>query len=176
MNMSLVKKTFCVGALALAMCATMALAAGKGIKVGETFPELSSFGLEGKLPGDLKGKVVLVDFWASWCGPCKDSFPVMEELHKKYAARGLVILAVNLDDDAGAMKDFLKDFPTSFPIVRDASKKLVSFANIASMPSSIVVGKDGRVVAIHKGFRGKETIAQYNKEFAELLGVTVASK
>jgi len=174
--MSLARKIFCVAALALAMCATSALAGGKSLKVGDTFPELGNFDLEGKLPDDLKGKVVLVDFWASWCGPCKDSFPAMEELHKKFAARGLVILAVNLDEDAGAMKDFLKDHPASFPIVRDGSKKLVGLANIASMPSSIVIGKDGKVVAIHKGFHGKETIAQYNKEFADLLGITVAAK
>jgi thiol-disulfide isomerase/thioredoxin len=174
MNMSLVKKSLCVGALALAVCAT-AIAAGKGLKIGDAFPEISSFGLEGKLPDDLKGKVVLVDFWASWCGPCKESFPAMEEMHKKYAAKGLVILAVNVDEDVNAMKDFLKDQTATFTIVHDGAKKLVGLANIASMPSSIVIGKDGKVVAIHRGFHGKETVAQYNKEFSELLGTTVAS-
>lgn len=176
MNMSLVKKTFCTGALALAISLPSALAGGKGIAVGDTFPDLANFGLEGKLPGDLKGKVVLVDFWASWCGPCKDSFPAMEELHNKYSAQGLVVLAVSVDQDTEAMKDFLKDHPGSFTIMHDAKKKLVSRVNISSMPSSIVIGRDGRVVAIHKGFHGKETVSQYHKEFDGLLGVTVASK
>jgi len=176
MNMSLVKKSLWAGALALAMCAPLALAGGKGVKVGDAFPELSSFGLEGKLPDDLKGKVVLVDFWASWCGPCKESFPVMEEMHKKYAAKGLVILAVNVDEDAAAMKDFLKDHPATFTIVHDAKKQLVGLVNISSMPTSIVLGKDGKVVSIHKGFHGKETAKQYAKEFDELLGANQASQ
>lgn len=176
MNTSLVKKSLLVGALALAVCAQSALAGGKGIKVGDSFPELSSFGLEGNLPADLKGKVVLVDFWASWCGPCKDSFPVMEDLHQKFGAKGLVVLAVNVDEDAAAMKDFLKDHQASFTIVRDASKKLVGTANIASMPTSFVIGADGKVVAIHKGFHGKDTAKDYAKEFEGLLSANVASK
>lgn len=176
MNMSLVKKTFCVAALTVAICTPSAWAGGKGIAVGDTFPDLGSFGLEGKLPGDLKGRVVLVDFWASWCGPCKDSFPAMDELQKKYGAQGLVVLAVSVDQDAEAMKDFLKEHPASFPIVHDAKKKLVSRVNISSMPASIVIGRDGKVVAIHKGFHGKETVSQYHHEFDGLLGVTVASK
>lgn len=178
-NILLVKKSLWAGVLALAVCAPLALAGGKsekGVKVGDAFPELSSFGLEGNLPADLKGKVVLVDFWASWCGPCKESFPAMEELHQKYAAKGLVILAVNVDEDVAAMKDFLKDHPATFTIVRDARKKLVGLANISSMPSSIVVGKDGKVVAMHKGFHGKETTKQYAKEFDELLGISLPSK
>lgn len=170
MNMPLVKKSLLAITLALAVCAPLAFAGGKGLKVGDTLPELSSFELEGNLPAALKGKVVLVDFWASWCGPCKESFPVMEELHKKYAAKGVVILAVNVDEKAAAMNDFLKDHPVTFTVVRDAKKKLVGLANIPSMPSSFIVGPDGKVAAVHKGFYGKETASQYTKEIDELLG------
>lgn len=176
MKMSFAKNLFQAGALALVLCAPVAFAGGKGLKVGDTLPELSSFGLEGKLPDDLKGKVVLVDFWASWCGPCKESFPVMEELHKKYEAKGLIVLAVNVDEKADAMKDFLKDHPASFTIVHDAKKKLVAAANISSMPTSFVIGKDGKVFSIHKGFHGKETATQYAKEFDELLSGKITSK
>lgn len=176
MNTSLVKKTMLAGALALAFTTVSALAGGKPIKVGDSFPDLAGFNLEGKLPEDLKGKVVIVDFWASWCGPCKESFPAMEELHQKYSDKGVVIVAVNVDEDAGAMKDFLKENKASFTIVRDAGKKLVSAANIASMPSSFVIGADGKVAAVHKGFHGKETAKQYSSEIDGLLGKTVASK
>jgi cytochrome c biogenesis protein CcmG/thiol:disulfide interchange protein DsbE len=176
MNTSLVNKSMLAGALALAVCAQLAFAGGKGVKVGDTFPEFNSFGLEGKMPDDLKGKVVLVDFWASWCGPCKESFPVMEEMQQKYGSKGLVILAVNVDEDVAAMKDFLKDHPATFTIVHDAKKQLVGLANISSMPTSIVLGKDGKVAAIHKGFHGKETAKQYAKEFDELLGANLANK
>jgi cytochrome c biogenesis protein CcmG/thiol:disulfide interchange protein DsbE len=176
MNMSLIKKSMFVGAIALTVYATSAVAGGKGIKVGDVLPDLTTFGLEGKLPGDLKGKVVLLDFWASWCGPCKESFPAMEELHQKYGAKGLVIVAVNVDEDAGAMKDFLKDHAATFAIVHDASKKLVGTANIASMPTSFMIGTDGKVVSIHKGFHGKETAKQYVAEVEKLLAGSVASK
>jgi cytochrome c biogenesis protein CcmG, thiol:disulfide interchange protein DsbE len=176
MNMSLINKSMLVGALALTLATSSTFAGGKGIKVGDTLPELSSFGLEGKLPGDLKGKVVLLDFWASWCGPCKESFPVMDELQQKYGAKGLVILAVNVDEKIAAMQDFLKDHPVQFTTVHDATKKLVGTANIASMPTSFLIGKDGKVVAIHKGFHGKETAKEYVAEVEKLLAGNVASK
>jgi thiol-disulfide isomerase/thioredoxin len=175
--MSLVKSTLLAGALALGVFSTTAFAGGKGIKVGDALPELNTFGLEGNLPADLKGKVVVLDFWASWCGPCKESFPAMNDLQKKYADKGLVILAVNVDEKAEAMKDFLKQNPASFTIVHDATKKLVGTANISSMPTSFVVGKDGKVAVIHKGFHGKDTIKQYEAEIEKLLSAeAIASK
>lgn len=176
MNMSLIKKSLLVGALALTFCAGSALAGGKALKVGDALPDLKSFGLEGTLPAELDGKVVLLDFWASWCGPCKESFPVMEDLHKKYGQKGLVILAVNVDEDAGAMKDFLQAHAVTFPIVHDATKKLVGTANISSMPTSFVIGTDGKVFSIHKGFHGKETVKQYEAEIEKLLATVVAKK
>lgn len=176
MNTSLIKKSMLVGALALAVCATTTFAGGKTLKVGDTLPDLTTFGLEGKLPDDLKGKVILLDFWASWCGPCKESFPVMEELHQKYGTKGLVILAVNVDEDVAAMKDFLKSHPATFTIVHDATKKLVGTANISSMPTSLVIGTDGKVASIHKGFHGKETAKQYAAEVEKLLAGNLANK
>ena len=176
MNTSHISKSLLAGALALAVFATPVFAGGKSIKEGDTFPDLSKFNLEGTLPAELKGKVVLVDFWASWCGPCKESFPVMEDLQQRYSSQGLVILAVNLDDEESAMKEFLKDHKASFTIVRDASKKLVGTVNIASMPSSFIVGPDGKVAVVHKGFHGKDTAREYAQEIEGLLNKTVASK
>ena len=176
MNMLQVKKSLLVGALALSFCSLSVYAGDKGLKVGDTFPDLGSFGLEGKMPDTMKGKVVLVDFWASWCGPCKESFPVMEELQQRFGSKGLIILAVNVDEERSAMDDFLKGHPATFNIVRDAKKKLVGTANISSMPSSFIVGTDGKIVAIHKGFHGKETSKQYVKEIESLVGAGLASK
>jgi len=158
-----------VGLLALASVIPSALAADKGIKPGDSFPDLASFSLEGKMPEQLRDKIVLVDFWASWCGPCKDSFPAMEELQTRFGSKGLVVLAVNLDEDAATMNDFLKKHPVTFNVVRDAKKKLVSTVNIKSMPSSFILGPDGKVAFVHRGYHGQETRAQYVREIEGLL-------
>jgi thiol-disulfide isomerase/thioredoxin len=149
---------------------------GEPLKVGDALPDLSAFGLEGKLPDQLKGKVVLLDFWASWCGPCKESFPVMDDLQQKYGTKGLVILAVNVDENVAAMKDFLKDHPVNFNILHDATKKLVGTAKIGSMPTSFLINPFGQVVAVHKGFHGKETAKEYAAEVEKLLAGNLANK
>ncbi len=139
------------------------------LKPGEAFPELTAFKLEGKLPEDLKGKVVIVDFWASWCGPCKESFPVLNELKKKYADRGLVIIAVNVDEERADMETFLKANPATFTVVRDAGQKLVPKTGIKTMPSSFVLDGEGKVRFAHAGFHGDKTKKQYEEQIESLL-------
>jgi cytochrome c biogenesis protein CcmG/thiol:disulfide interchange protein DsbE len=151
---------------ALALIGSLGVAAT--LKEGDAFPDLAQYELEGKLP-DLRGKVVLVDFFASWCGPCNESFPVMEELHKKFAGRGLIVVAINLDKNKEDMADFLKLHPASFVIVRDASNKLVRQIKIPTMPSSFLIDQNGKVHAFHRGFRGEETRRKYNEEIEALL-------
>ena len=107
-----------------AMLAGTLLTANAALKVGDTLPDLATFKLEGKLPDALKGKVVIVDFWASWCLPCAESFPVLDELQKKYGDK-LVVIGVNVDEKAANMEKFLKKHAVSFTLVRDAGQKLV---------------------------------------------------
>jgi thiol-disulfide isomerase/thioredoxin len=170
MNMSFLKPNslrvpiICVVALTFA---TFSLFAAP-IKVGDTFPDLSKFRLEGKLP-DLKGKVVLVDFWASWCVPCKKSFPALNELHRRYGGKGLVIIAVNVDENRANMEAFLKSIPASFTVVRDAEQKLVATAEVEGMPTSFLLDTTGRVRFRHNGYAGDETKNKYAGEIEELL-------
>jgi len=140
-----------------------------GLKTGDLFPDLGGFKLEGKLPDSLKGKVVLVDFWASWCEPCKQSFPVMEDLHKRYAEKGLIIIAVNVDENRADMEAFLKKNNVSFSILRDGGQKLVDKTGIATMPSSFLIDREGKVRFAHTGFRGAETKKKYEEEIESLL-------
>jgi len=164
MNISLLKK------LTLAVwLAGSVLTVRAALTVGDTFPGLDGFSLEGKLPDALKGKVVIVDFWASWCGPCKESFPAMNELQKKYASRGLVIIAVNEDEDKSDMQDFLKDNAAAFTVVRDARQKLVAVAGIETMPSSFVLDGAGKVRFTHSGFHGAATRKEYAEQIESLL-------
>jgi cytochrome c biogenesis protein CcmG/thiol:disulfide interchange protein DsbE len=140
-----------------------------GFKAGDDLPDLATLKLEGTLPNDLKGKVVLLDFWASWCEPCKASFPAMAELQKKYGAQGLVVVAVNVDEKRADMESFLKQNAASFAVVRDAAQQLVAQAGIATMPSSFLIDQAGKVRFVHAGFRGEESRKKYQQEIESLL-------
>ncbi len=139
------------------------------LKPGDPFPDLTQFPLEGKLPEDLKGQVRVVDFWASWCAPCKDTFPAMEELYVRFQKQGLVILAINVDKSRTAMTEFLKDHPVTFTVLRDSRKELVSKLRLPSLPSTFILDREGRVHSACKGFRNAESRRKAVKEIEELL-------
>ncbi|HTZ20697.1 MAG TPA: TlpA disulfide reductase family protein [Opitutaceae bacterium] len=138
------------------------------VKTGEAFPVLASAGLVGQVPATA-GKILLVDFWASWCAPCKASFPVYARLQADYAVRGLVIVAVSVDEDPAAYAAFVKKFAPPFVTVRDATQQLVSAVNVPTMPTSYLVGPDGRVRHVHSGFHGEETEQALRTEIEALL-------
>lgn len=152
----------------LVLMSTSLGASAAAPKVGDAFPELGTAGLEGTLP-ELKGKVVLVDFWASWCGPCKKSFPVMADLHQKYAPRGFAIVAISVDEQKAAMDGFVKKAQPPFAIVRDAKGRLAEIAGIDKMPTSYLVGGDGKILAVHSGFDGEATRKEYVREIEAAL-------
>ncbi len=151
---------FAIGLLSLAFAE---------LKVGEPFPDLTTLKLAGKLPVDLKDKIVVVDFWASWCKPCKKSFPALNELQRKFAAQGLLIIGVNEDEKPANMADFLAKNPATFAVVRDADQKLVAQIGVNTMPSSFILDRTGKVRFIHSGFHGDDTKQQYMTEIESLL-------
>ncbi len=163
MNTSLLKK------LTLAtLLAGIVYTASAALKVGDTLPDLTTFNLEGKLPDSLKGKIVIVDFWASWCLPCAKSFPVLDELQKKYGDR-LVVLAVNVDEKQANMDKFLQKHPVLLTVVRDGEQKLVAAVEPQTMPTSFILDGEGKVRFMHKGFHGEDTRKEYLSEIDSLL-------
>ncbi len=131
------------------------LHAAGGWREGNALPDLAKFGLSGSLP-NLAGKVVYLDFWASWCAPCKASFPVLNGWHQQLGARGLVVLGVNVDDNEADMVTFLKGNKVAFPIVRDAAHQLVAAANVSTMPTSFMIDRKGVIRHVHNGFHKKD--------------------
>lgn len=103
-----------------------------------------------------RGKVVVVDFWASWCVPCRRSFPWMNEMHSKYGDDGLVIIGVNMDADAADAQKFLGQYPAEFSVVYDPNGDLARQYDVIAMPSSYVFDRDGKQVAQHLGFKVKQ--------------------
>ena len=117
-----------------------------------------------KLPGvdgtvnleDFRGKVVYLDFWASWCIPCKKSFPWMNKIKEKYKEKGFEIIAVNLDKNKASADAFLKGMEVQFILAFDQNGDSAAEYQLSGMPSSYLIGRDGKVYASHIGFRDKD--------------------
>jgi len=168
MNLLLLKTRSPIVTLIAAILLTYGKQCRAELKIGDRFPDLVTQKLEGKLPADLKGKIVLVDFWASWCAPCALSFPVMENLQKNYPDH-LVIIAISVDEKPAKMEMFLKKHPSSFAVLRDAEQKLVDTIGTQAMPTSFLLDGEGKVRFMHSGFHPEETQKQYIKEIESLL-------
>ncbi len=161
------KFLFGMGCVAAASLLPLRLAAATA-KAGGRLPDLAKMGLEGTLPST-EGKVVHLDFWASWCVPCKESFPVLEELYQQYSSKGYVLIGVSVDEEKADMDRFLKQHKVGFPIVRDAKEKLAFTLRPPGMPTSVFVGPDGVIHSIHSKFEGASTKRTYVAVIEELL-------
>lgn len=116
----------------------------------------------------LNGKVVLVDFWASWCTPCLQSFPWMNELQQKHSEKGLVIVAINVDQDRALADAFLKKVPAKFRVEYDAKGTIARQFDVRAMPTSFLIDREGRVRVRHRGFREKQR-AEREDQIEQLL-------
>ncbi len=107
----------------------------------------------------LKGRVVYVDFWASWCGPCRRSFPWMNEMQQKYGAQGFTVVGINVDKRRPDAERFLRQTPATFSIVYDEAGKTPEAYAVKGMPSSYLIDTAGKVVAVESGFRDEQKAA-----------------
>ena len=120
-------------------------------------PEINLPSIDGNVRlSDLKGKVVYLDFWASWCDPCRASFPWMAEMKETYGQHGLEIVAINLDKERDLANTFLKDMDVNFIVAFDPSGESAERYQLRGMPGSYLIGKDGSIQASHLGFRDKD--------------------
>ena len=115
-----------------------------------------------------RGQVVLVNFWATWCGPCREEMPHMNRLYEKYRASGFVLLGVNVDEDPRNAAGVASKLGLKFPVLLDTDKKVSRLYELATMPSTVLIDRDGRVRYVHRGYLdGYENT--YEKQIRELL-------
>jgi thiol-disulfide isomerase/thioredoxin len=146
-------------AAALVLLATW-MGRATAVTAGEQAPDFQLQGLtEDFRLSALRGKVVYLDFWASWCGPCKQSFPWMNELQKRYGPQGLQVVAVNVDANRNDARRFLAEVPARFSVAFDARADTPRRYDIKGMPTSVLIAPDGQVLYVHSGFRDEERAA-----------------
>jgi len=156
--------------IAVMLAAALGASSASALEKGAPAPQFDLQGLDGAVKlAKLQGKVVYVDFWASWCGPCRQSFPWMNEMQAKYGARGLQVVGVNVDANNADARQFLASTPARFTIGFDPQGATPRSYGIKGMPSSVLIGPDGKVLLEHSGFRDADR-AELESKIQSALG------
>ncbi len=163
------KLLLCTTIFSTAILLTPLSLVANALDVGSIAPEITLPGVKEPISlNNFKGKVVYIDFWASWCGPCKQSFPFMNALQTKYKAQGLEIIAVNVDANSADATAFLTKVPANFSIALDSKGDTPKRYKVKAMPSSYLIGRDGKVIAVHQGFKAEDQ-PELEKRIAQAL-------
>lgn len=147
----------------LAICLTLLAAAALAAPSGEPAP---AFSLPARGGGEIsleewKGQVVLVNFWATWCGPCRKEMPLLEQIYQRYKGLGFTLLAVNVEDDGESAERWLKQTPVSFPVLFDRDNAVSKLYEVPAMPSTVIIDRQGRLRHVHHGYTpGTENLYQ----------------
>jgi len=145
-------------------------AAFAAVQKGQRAPEFSLPSLAGSTVtlSSMKGKVVLVDFWAQWCEPCKKELPQLDRLAKQYAQKGVVIVAVNIDKQRENAERMVKQLGVSLPVLLDPAGSVAGTYDLPKMPTSFVIDKKGIVRFVNEGFDGPKDVDRFKQELDEL--------
>jgi peroxiredoxin len=133
-------------------------AAALAVVAGEVSREAPAFSLQARGGGevsldDLAGQVVMVNFWATWCGPCRQEMPHLEALYQRYSDLGFTLLGVNVEEDASGADEFLAETPVSFPILFDPANEVSQLYEVVAMPSTVLIDRSGTMRFVHHGYK-----------------------
>ena len=117
---------------------------------------------------EYRGEVVLINFWASWCGPCRQEMPILSDLHERYKSLGFTVLGINVEEDSTDARRLLGKTPVSFPVLLDNTSSVSRQYDVVAMPSTVLVDRNGNMRYLHKGYKpGLEE--QYLRQVRELI-------
>jgi thiol-disulfide isomerase/thioredoxin len=147
-----------VAGLLLGMLAMTSLNANAELLAVANSPMAPDFTLKAHAGGNFRlteqrGSVILVNFWATWCGPCRQEMPVLDELAKKYADLGVQVIGVNVETETDGVQNYLSEVPVSFPILLDLENIASKAYDVKAMPTTVIIDKDGRVRALHRSYQ-----------------------
>ncbi len=142
---------------AIALVAALAAFAWPASATNEAVPA-PAFKLANRAGGevslaDLKGQVVMINFWASWCGPCRKEFPALDQIYAKYKPMGFALVAINVESEKSDAEKFLATTPASFPILFDPDNKVSGSYGVSAMPTTVLVDRQGRVRWLHRAYK-----------------------
>jgi peroxiredoxin len=122
---------------------------------GQTAPDfvLKSSAGENLRLSEFRGDVVMINFWATWCGPCRQEMPLLDELYSRYQRVGFNLLGVNIDDDSNRAMEMINELGVSFPVLFDASKEVSRLYQVDAMPVTVIVDREGNVRHVHQGYK-----------------------
>jgi peroxiredoxin len=152
---------------ALALTSLAITSAGAGTSMAPAFSLPSRSGDTVSL-AQLKGKVVMLNFWASWCGPCRQEMPLLDQMHKRYSALGFTLVGVNVDTDSKDAEEWLSKTPVSFPVVFDRESKVSKLYDVSAMPSTVFIDRQGNVRYLHRGYKAGDE-GEYLNQIRALL-------
>lgn len=152
-----------LGSLLLSMPAWSAAVSGPA-------PNFTLKSLDGKnlKLSEMAGNVVLINFWASWCGPCLQEMPLLNKIHKKYEPLGFTVLGVNVEENSSNARAFLADRGVEFPVLLDTKNQVSKMYDVIAMPTTVLVDRDGNMRFLHKGYKSGDE-AQYRKMVKKLV-------
>jgi peroxiredoxin len=137
-------------------------------KVGEVAPDFARANFIGKQLklSDYRGKLVLLNFWATWCPPCREEMPLFSKWQREMRAKGLQVIGVSMDDDAASVKEFLAEYPVTYPIVMGDVKLAETYGGVLGLPLSYLIDTQGRIVA---RYQGEADLAKMEAKIKDLL-------
>jgi peroxiredoxin len=136
------------------------------LDIGQLAPDFTLKSTQGENLNltEQRGQIIVINFWASWCGPCRKEMPILESLHSKYNSLGVSVWGVNVEQENQAGKDFLADLNLSFPIFFDSSNKIAADYQVEAMPTTVIIDRNGQVRHVFRGYKDG-----YEKKYAKAI-------